>query len=96
MPFLLAGAFSPCQLDNGYHEFRWTGNDDDNYKSDDVDDDDDCDVDDDDDVDVDDDGDVDGDDDGDVDLCSPTKLGDSNEHSKREAAKKHLVKRKEL
>ena len=74
MPFLLAGAFSPCQLDNGYHEFRWTGNDDDNYKSDDVDGDDDC----------------------DVDLCSPTELGDSDEHSKREAAKKHLTKRKKL
>ena len=80
MPFLLAGAFSPCQLDNNYHEFRRTGNDDDNYKSDDVDDDDDCDV----------------DDDGDVDLCSPTELGDSDEHSKGEATKKHLTKRKKL
>ena len=82
MPFLLAGAFSPCQLDNGYHEFRWTGNDDDNYKSDDVDGDDDCDV--------------DVDDDGDVDLCSPTELGDSDEHCKGEAAKKHLAKRKKI
>ena len=79
---MLAGAFSPCQLDNGYHEFRWTGNDDDNYKSDDVDGDDDCDV--------------DVDDDGDLDLCSPTELGDSNEHCKGEAAKKHLTKRKKL
>ena len=36
------------------------------------------------------------DDEGDGDLCSPTKLGDSNEHCKGEAAKKHLTKRKKL
>ena len=87
---MLAGAFSPCQLDNGYHEFRWTGNDDDNYKSDDVD------VDGDGNDDCDDADDDDGDGDGDVDLCSPTELGDSDEHCKGEAAKKHLTKRKKL
>ena len=93
---MLAGAFSPCQLVNGYHEFRWTGNDDDKHKSDDVDGDDDCDVDDDGDVDVDGDDGCDVDDDCDVDLCSPTELGDSDEHCKGEAAKKHLAKRKKI